>query len=85
MSRLLSFFSVCPSSFDEEGDHLFPRVLVLLMCMTRVQLPGSVAAAQKSCRDWIKQTIIFIVSIVFNSIVIIVFIVSRSIVLIQLD
>ena len=42
---------------------------------------GSVAAAQKSCRDWIKQTIVFIV----DSFYCFVSIVSRSIVSIQLD
>ena len=42
---------------------------------------GSVAAAQKSCRDWIKQTIVFIA----NSFYCFVSIVSRSIVLIELD
>ena len=42
---------------------------------------GSVAAAQKSCRDWIKQTIVFIV----DSFYCFVSIVSRSVVLIQLD
>ena len=40
----------------------------------------SVAAAQKSCRDWIKQTIVFIV----DSFCCFVSIVSRSTVLIQL-
>ena len=42
---------------------------------------GSVAAAQKSCGDWIKQTIVFIV----DSFYCFVSIVSRSIVSIQLD
>ena len=42
---------------------------------------GSVAAAQKSCRDWIKQTVVFIV----DSFCCFVSIVSRSIVSIQLD
>ena len=41
---------------------------------------GGVAAAQKSCRDWIKQTIVFIV----DSLYCFVYIVSRSIVSIQL-
>ena len=41
---------------------------------------GSVAAAQKSCQDWIKQTIVFIVDL-FYCLVSIVF---RSIVFIQL-
>ena len=42
---------------------------------------GSVAAAQKSCRDWIKQTIVFIV----DSFYCFVSIVSHSVVSIQLD
>ena len=44
-------------------------------------LSGSVAGAQKSCRDWIKQTIVFIVDLFccFVSVV------SRSVVLIQSD
>ena len=42
---------------------------------------GSVAASQKSCRDWIKQTKVFIV----DSFYCFVSIVSRSIVSIQLD
>ena len=42
---------------------------------------GNVAAAQKSCRDWKKQTIAFIV----DSFYCFVSIVSRSIVLVQLD
>ena len=45
---------------------------------------GSVAAAQKSCRDWIKKTIVFIVDS-FYCFIVIVSIVSCSIVLIQLD
>ena len=47
----------------------------------RTKKVGGVAAAQKSCRDWIKQTIVFIV----DSFYCFVSIVSRSIVLIQLD
>ena len=41
---------------------------------------GGVAAAQKSCRDWIKQTIVFIVHLFYCF----VSIVSRSVVSIQL-
>ena len=46
-----------------------------------LDLKGSVAAAQKSCRYWIKQTIVLIV----DSFYCFVSIVSRSIVSIQLD
>ena len=42
---------------------------------------GSVAATQKSCQDWVKQTIVFIV----DSFYCFVSIVSSSIVSIQLD
>ena len=48
---------------------------------TETTAKGSVAAAQKSCRNWIKQTIVFIV----DSFYCFVSIVSRSIVSIQLD
>ena len=48
----------------------------MFACLTK-----AVAASQKSCRDWIKQTIVFIV----DSFYCFVSIVSRSIVLIQLD
>ena len=43
-------------------------------------MTGSVAAAQKSCRDWIKQTVVFTADSLYCS----VSIVSRSIVSIQL-
>ena len=45
------------------------------------EILGSVAAAQKSCRDWIKQTNFFIVDLFYFF----VSMVSCSIVLIQLD